>query len=318
MRTARAVVTIGTFDGVHAGHAALVRRARQIADGGPEATRVVAIALDPHPMTVLAPDRAPQRLSTFEQRAEWLGGAGADEVIRLEPTGNLLAMAPQEFVREIVQDFNPTAFVEGEDFRFGRGRAGNVETLRELGDGMGFSVEVVAPIEVALTDGTLVKASSTIARWLLGHGRALDAATVLGRPYELVGTVEQGDQRGRKIDFPTANLVSECMAPGDGVYAGHAVLEDGRAFAAAISVGTKPTFDDGRRAVEAFLMMDGAGGTWQPIPGLPEYGWRMHLQIEHWVREQVRFDSVRELVEQMRRDCERVRAMVGHKEAACR
>lgn len=323
MARPRTVVTIGTFDGVHVGHAALVHQARRIADATADGTRVVAMAFDPHPMTVLAPDRAPARLTSFEHRAELLGAAGADEVVRLEPTGNLLALSPEEFIDAVVKDLNPVAVVEGPDFHFGRGRAGSVETLRELGQRKGFDVHVVPPVEVVLTDTTVARASSTLTRWLLAHGRVRDAAAVLGRPYEMRGVVERGDQRGRAIGFPTANLASESVAPGDGVYGGVATLEDGRTFLAAISVGDKPTFGGTGRVVEAYFLPEteepGAVGTlreWSPIPGLPEYGWSVRLRFDHWIRDQVKFDSVEELLEQMARDCDRVRAMAAQ-EAAC-
>jgi riboflavin kinase/FMN adenylyltransferase len=133
----------------------------------------------------------------------------------------------------------------------------------------------------------------------------------------MTGTVERGDRRGRGLGFPTANLATQHLAPADGVYGGTAVLEDGREFVAAISVGSKPTFQGRARTVEAFLMgpeVSGAG--WRPIPGLPEYGWRMRLRVEHWVREQIGFESVESLVEQMRGDCRRVLELCG-REVAC-
>jgi riboflavin kinase/FMN adenylyltransferase len=321
MHRPRSVVTIGSFDGVHVGHAALVRRAREIA-ATKAGTRVVVMAFDPHPTTVLAPERVPARLTTFEQRAEYLGSMGADEVVRLEPSGNLLSLSPEEFLGHVVGDLAPVAIVEGDDFRFGRGRTGDVETLRRYGQAHGFSVEVVAPVEVAMTDGTLVRASSTMTRWLLEQGRIADAAAVLGRPYEMVGSVVQGDRRGREIGFPTANLRSECVAPGDGVYAGTAILDDGREFLAAISVGSKPTFGEHERAVEAFLFRAAPGSAgpagWSAIDGLPEYDWPLRLRFEHWVRDQVAFASLPALLEQVERDCARVREMAGFKEPACR
>lgn len=315
----RTVITIGNFDGVHLGHAALVRRAKEVAAGSGDLTRVAVMSFDPHPLTVLRPDEAPERLTNFEQRAELLGALGVDEVIRLEPTGNVLGLEPAEFVRTAVRDLDPIAFVEGADFRFGRSRAGDVALLRQLGQQLGFAVHVVdPPVEVTLGDHTLVRASSTIVRWLLEHGRVQDAAAVLGRPYEIRGEVVRGERRGRTIGFPTANLKSPCMAPGDGVYAGVATLPDGQRLTAAISVGTKPTFGDGiERTVEAYLL-DADREDGGPIAGLPEYGWTMALTFEHWVRDQVRFESVAALLDQMGRDCDRIRRLspVG-KEAGC-
>lgn len=303
------VVTVGNFDGVHLGHAALLARARAVADGC--GGRVVALSFDPHPIAALRPGAEPARLTSFARREALLQRAGADEVVRLSPTSDLLGQSPEEFVLGLLSRYSAVAMVEGEDFRFGRARVGDVDALRHLGERHGFGVEVVPPVEATLTDHTVVVASSSVTRWLLSRGRVRDAAAVLGRAYELEGEVERGDRRGRRIGYPTANLRCECVLPGDGVYAGRAVLQDGRCFGAALSVGTKPTFDGRSRAMEVYLLdapmrEDGSGA----IEGLDEYGWRMRVTFEGWVREQVRFESVETLVEQMGRDCARVRWMV--------
>jgi riboflavin kinase / FMN adenylyltransferase len=302
---APSVLSIGTFDGVHLGHQSLIRRARAIADRRP-GTRVVALVFKPNPLEVLRPEQAPARLSTFDQRKHWILEAGADEVVRLEPTPAFLAETPEQFVRWSVRQFNPIAFVEGDDFHFGRARAGTNAVLAEFGRSMGFTVDVVPTRTVALTDHQFVPARSTIVRWLLSTGRARDAAIVLGRPYELCGTVVPGDRRGRTIGFPTANLDTPTMIPADGVYAAAAHLPDGRVIPAALSVGTKPTFGTHSRAVEAFLLQPNARTqTWSPIDGLPEYGWPLRLELLAWVREQVRFDALPALLAQMERDCQR-------------
>ena len=210
------VLSIGTFDGVHLGHQALIRRAREIARENP-GTRVVALVFKPNPLEVLRPEAAPPRLSMFEQRKAWILAAGADEVVRLEPTREFLAESPEQFVNECVAKYRPVAFVEGDDFHFGRARAGNNALLAEMGRTMGFGVEVVPTVSIALTDHQLVSARSTIVRWLLGNGRVRDAAIVLDRPYELIGTVVRGDRRGRTIGFPTANLETPTLVPADGV-----------------------------------------------------------------------------------------------------
>lgn len=311
--TVRTVLSIGTFDGVHLGHQALMRRAREIAKAIPHPglpTRVVAMVFEPNPLEVLRPGHAPARLTTFETRRLALLEAGADEVVRLEPTRELLGLGPEEFIDRCVDQRHPISFVEGPDFHFGHKRAGDVRVLAELGKTRGFTVDVVESVEVALTDHQLVPARSTMVRWLLGHGRVRDAAVVLGRPYEIEGTVVRGDRRGRTIGYPTANVQTPCMAPGDGVYAARAELEDGRVFAAAVSIGTKPTFGEHERAVEAFLLVPGAGGqAWAPLSGLPEYGWGVRLHMLAWVREQIRYESLPPLLEQIERDCARVAAI---------
>jgi len=305
----RSVVSVGTFDGVHAGHAALLARARAVADQHADA-EVVVLAFDPHPATRLRPDAAPPRLGSFERRADLLREAGADRVERLEPTAELLAQPPDAFVASIVARLAPIAFVEGPDFRFGKGRAGDNSVLAALGRRHGFAVDVVPPVAVALNDQSVVTASSTIARWLVQRGRVRDAWAVLTRPHELTGRVVRGDRRGRNLGFPTANLDTPCLPPTDGVYAGVAFLDDGRSFAAAVSVGTKPMFAGNARAVEAYLL-DAPVGDGPCIAGLPEYGWNIRLALVGWVREQLRFDTVHALIAQMHRDCDRVRDVVA-------
>ncbi|MEZ6243574.1 MAG: bifunctional riboflavin kinase/FMN adenylyltransferase [Phycisphaerales bacterium] len=315
-------LTIGNFDGAHLGHAALVARARELVGVG---GRVVALSFDPSPASVLRPGAEPARLTTFGRRAELLGALGVDEVVRLEPTRELLGWSPEEFVGRVAGEWAPDVIVEGADFRFGRGRSGDVETLRRLGESHGFAVDVVDPVRVALSDQSVVVASSSVARWLLERGRVRDLAAVLGRPYELGGEVVRGDRLGRTIGFPTANVACETALPADGVYAGVARLADGRRFGAALSVGTRETFDGEDRRVEAYLLgteggeerEDGAPhpgplprgereAEWSPLPGLPEYGWRVSIELVGWVRDQARFASVEALVEQIGRDCERV------------
>ncbi len=314
MTGAQSVLTIGTFDGVHLGHRALVERAASIASGtslsasdGRERPQVVALVFDPSPLEVLLPERAPPRLTTFAQRERLLRNAGADIVRRLEPTRELLGMSPAEFVSNLVAEYRPIAIVEGADFRFGSKRTGDVTLLRSLGGSHGFSVEAVEQVEALLSDGPPTPVRSTAIRSCIADGRFADAARLLGRPYSIAGTVVRGDRRGRTIGFPTANLDSPCLAPADGVYAGRARLTDGRLLCAAISVGTKPTFGPHGRAVEAYLMDDTRTGprgeAWTTIDGLPEYGWEMELEFLTLVREQLKFDSVGALVEQMGRDC---------------
>jgi riboflavin kinase/FMN adenylyltransferase len=306
------VVTIGTFDGVHRGHRALLARAHELAAANPPA-QVVALAFDPHPMTVLSPDAAPARLTTFEQRCRLLLEAGADRVERLKPTPQLLGLSAETFIRRLVAKHHSMAFVEGPDFRFGRARQGDVDALKRLGEELGFACEVVPRITAVLSDHNLVPATSTMLRWLIAQGRVRDAAAILDRPYALTGRVVRGDRRGRAIGFSTANLSTQCLLPADGVYAGMVALPDGRRFAAGVHVGGRETFGDPRRTIEAHIL--GAPvvtikGT-QLITGLPEYGWTMELSLIVWLRDQMRFESVNQLVAQMRRDCERAAGIVA-------
>ncbi len=304
----RTILTIGNFDGVHLGHAALLREARALA--GPTG-RVVAIVFHPHPISILRPEQAPAMLTTFGRRVELLRQLGADGVIQLNPTPDVLNLAPESFIDRVIAEHHPIAIVEGADFRFGKGRAGDVQTLARIGQAKGVHVSIIDPVETELTDQTIVTASSTIARWLAAHGRVADTARVLGRPFEVAGTVVRGDRRGREIGFPTANLDTDCLIPADAVYAGAAHLPDGRELPAAIHVGPRATFDNTTRTVEAFILnwrgplIDGwAGG------GAQEYGWPLRLTFTAWLRDQAKFDGVASLVEQIKRDVERTESIV--------
>jgi riboflavin kinase / FMN adenylyltransferase len=302
------VITVGNFDGVHAGHRALLARARDLA-GRLGATRgVTALAFDPHPLSILRPERTPPVLTPFPERAELLRAAGADEVRRLEPTPELLAMTPHEFVAWMDSTLRPVGIVEGPDFRFGRGRSGDLETLRSLCAERNIVVEEVRPVGVGLSDGTVAGASSSIARWLLQHGRVRDAWAVLMRPHRLSGVVVRGERRGRELGFPTANFNTPNLLPADGVYASLATLPDGLVRPGALSVGTKPQFA-GASARTAEVHLLGCPPAQPHLPRLPEYGWPIVLDLVGWVREQMAFDSVERLVNQMARDCARVEAM---------
>jgi len=283
-------ISIGNFDGVHLGHQALVAR------GGLSMT---AVTFDPTPNEVLGLP-APARIMGPRRRDHFLRAAGAADVLTLATDRATLGLAPAEFLHWLRDRVPFDRIVEGPDFRFGHRRSGDLTTLQELGPKLGFTVEVVPEVEASLHSGHVVAARSTTVRWMIQHGRVADAKRLLGRPHELVGTVEQGDQRGRTIGFPTANLACEgCLLPADGVYAATAHLDDGRAFVAAVSVGIKPTFAGARRTIEAHLIgFDGVIG---------EYGWSMRLELRQWVRDQVRFTKVDDLIRQIGADTARCR-----------
>jgi len=296
-------ITIGNFDGVHRGHAALLQAARRMAgDRG----RCVAVTFEPAPAEVLGRRGGPSRRLTLPpMRESLLRTAGADEVVVLETTPALLSLDPVEFIRGLRDRLPFEAVCEGSDFRFGRGRAGGVETLRAIGLADAFEVVEVPQVEVPLGQGVMVPARSSLVRWMLAHGRVGDVAAILGRIYTLEGVVVRGDQRGRTLDCPTANLDhGSLMLPADGVYAGVAELPDGRAVPAAISVGRKPSFHaeglEPPPICEAHLL----GET---LP-LDAYGWPLRLRVGRWLRGQLPFPEIGALLEQMRRDLAAVRA----------
>ncbi len=288
----RCVITIGNFDGVHAGHRALLARARELA---PEA-RVVALTFEPAPQTVLKPEAAPLRLCTAARKVELLREAGADEVVTLTPAHELLNMSPPQFVSAVLLPMQPVAVVEGLDFRFGHNRAGDLALLSKLGAQHGFAVETCPARELALHDGLVTPVHSSLVRWLLARGRVADVQRCLGRAYELTATVVRGEQRGRTLNFPTVNLDLNALAghalPGAGVYAGWARLADGATALAAISLGMKPTFAGQALVLEAHLL-DFAGDLYdQPVT----------LYFTRFLREQRPFPTPTLLVEQLRRD----------------
>lgn len=293
-------ITIGNFDGVHLGHAALLRSCREAVGAG---GAVVAVTFNPHPSAVLRPESPRPRLCRPERKKSLLVEAGATRVIELETTRSLLALDPDEFVRVVLAPLGPRYVIEGADFRFGRGRAGSLDDLHRLGREHGFEVIVQPTVEIGLSDHAVIRVSSSMVRWLLEAGRVEDAARCLGRSYEIEGPVESGDRRGRRIGFPTANVNhGPLLLPADGVYGGRALLPDGRAFRAAISVGTKPTYGESARTCEAYLLdYDG------PVD---DYGWTMRLRFDRWVRDQVAFSGTGPLVAQLERDIRQVREQI--------
>ncbi|MFK7883458.1 MAG: riboflavin kinase [Phycisphaerales bacterium] len=298
----RRVITIGNFDGVHAGHRALLARSRDLAG---QAGRVVAIAFDPHPLTRLRPDNAPTPIEPWTTRASRLTHAGADEVVRLEPTPDRLAMTPPEFVNWLISEHQPDHIVEGPDFRFGHKRAGDVDVLTKLAEPERIGVHVVPPVIVTLRDQSEVVASSSMVRWLLEQGRVRDAGFVLERPHELIGTVVTGDRIGRTIGFPTANIETDSMRPAAGVYAALAIPDHHNPVAAAVHIGGRPSVNDERPRVEAHLLAK--NGSWTPPEALPESGWSCTLQLIGRVRDVMKLDGLDALKSQITRDCARAR-----------
>lgn len=293
------VLTIGHFDGVHRGHQAILARCRAIAEA--QHARVVALPFDPHPARTLKPGAEPPRLSSLHEKVDRLKAAGADEVHVLEPTKQTLGQPPAQFVERLVREHNPVAIVEGADFRFGKGRQGDMHTLAELGRQHGFEAVTEPAIELALTDMLITPVSSTIVRWLVGRGRVRDAALCLGEPYTLTGEVATGEQRGRQIGVPTVNLDADAYAhrlvPADGVYAGYVTLETGEWHPAGISVGVKPTFGQNQLCVEACLL-DFSDDL---------YGTSVSFHFARWLRDQYPYPNLDSLKAQMHRDLEHTR-----------
>ena len=293
-RTQPAAVTIGTFDGVHRGHQHVLARTRELSGGAP----VVAVTFDPHPMAVVRPDREPRKLTTLERRVELLHEHGADEVRVLAFSAEMSGWTPAEFVeRVLVDQLHSSVVVIGEKFRFGHKAAGDVAFLASVGEQHGFSV-VGLPL---IGDGEVL--SSTRARAHVAAGEMREAAEVLGRPHEVSGTVVRGDQRGRELGFPTANVpVDETYAvPPDGVYAGQVVRAGGERLPAAISVGTNPTFDGVERRVESYVL---------DRTDLDLYDELIRVELVERLRGMVKFEGVDALIETMNGDVEQTRGIL--------
>jgi riboflavin kinase/FMN adenylyltransferase len=287
-----AVVSVGNFDGLHRGHQRILQTARALA--GPPGPFVV-VTFEPHPLTVLRPDKAPPRLTPPTLKRELLAAAGVDRLVVLPPTQEVLDLAAEDFWRILRDDVQARHLVEGGTFTFGRGRGGTVEKLREWSQSSPVQLHVIDPVEVALLDLTVTPVSSSLIRWLLAHGRVRDAAICLGRPYTLEGPVVTGYQRGRTIGVPTANLdCADQLVPTEGVYAGRCTV-DGHTYPAAVSIGRMETFGDKlRRQVEAHLI--GFTGDL--------YGRTLRVELLDWGREQRKYDGIDALMAQIRADLE--------------
>lgn len=284
-------VTIGAYDGVHRGHQFVVAHLRRLAAAG--GLDSVVLTFDRHPASVVRPDSAPKLLTDVDQKLELLAATGVDHAVVLLFDEDRSHEEPEDFVRDVLCGaLGARVVVVGEDFHFGRRRRGNVGLLQEMGGALGFEV-----VHVPLLPGV----SSTAVRRLLASGDVAGAADLLGRPHEVRGVVERGDQRGRELGYPTANVAvpPDILLPAPGIYAGWY----GGDRPAAISIGRRPTFYNGGGEVvlEAYLL-DFTGDL---------YGQEARVSFVTRLRDEERYDSVDELLVQMGRDVEGTRAALG-------
>ncbi len=288
------VVLIGVFDGVHKGHQLLLNRAKEIADG----RNIVALTFDPHPMQVLTPDRAPTLLTTLADRVELLKIHNADQVAVLKFSENFAAMAPADFVKDVlVGQLSASTIIVGKNFTYGHKAAGNIETLMEDGQNLGFTVDAQ---DLESGEGDVI--SSSRIRNLVTSGEVEEARKLLSRPHRLDGVVVHGEKRGREIGYPTANLgnIDGQTVPKDGVYAGWLTVGINY-WPAAISIGTNPTFaGDRARQVEAYAL-DQEGLDLYDKNASIEFGWRL--------RDTLKFDGLEPLLVQMKLDCDQARSL---------
>ena len=287
------VVTVGTFDGVHRGHRAVLDEIGRRARG--RGARSVLVTFDRHPLTVVRPDEAPGLLTTPDEKKAMLAQSDLDYVAFLPFTWTLSRYTPEEFIRLVLRDrFRVEELVIGHDHGFGRSRSGSIDTARRLGDELGFEVDVVP----AVTDGEET-ISSTKIRAALADGEVDAAARGLGRPYSFRGVVVHGLGRGRDLGFPTANLAvpgGRKLLPREGIYAVRAYLTD-EIRNGLLHLGPRPTFAGSPPSVELYLLdFD------REI-----YGERVQVDFLARLRDVEPFASAAELVEQMRRDREEAR-----------
>ena len=298
----RSVITIGAYDGVHLGHRAVIAQVRKRAVELECAS--VVVTFDRHPASVVRPESAPKLLTDLDQKLELLESTGIDAVYVVRFDAERAAESPTQFIeRALVGDLRAREVIVGEDFHFGHKRAGNVTLLREVGATHDFSVSPIALI--ARPDGVAEPVSSTAIRRALAGGQVEIAARLLGRNYEVRGVVVHGDERGRQIGFPTANVevpATQCL-PADGVYAGVARLANGSTHQCAINLGRRPTFvEHADHSLLEVHLLDFSGDL---------YGERVQVTFTKFLRSERKFDGLDALKAQLAVDIAAARAVRG-------
>lgn len=291
-----AIMALGNFDGFHAGHQAVVGHAvdRARSEGRP----VIVATFDPHPMRLFRPDTPNFRLTTLDQRQALFAAAGADAMLVFAFTPELAALDPQAFVRLLAVDMDVAGVVTGQDFTFGKGRAGSVAALAELGAQWGMWAQAVAP--VADADGAVI--SSSRIRAALQAGDCATATRLLTRPFTIEGEVQHGDKLGRTIGFPTANVdMGPYLRPAYGVYAVRGRLPDGRVLDGAANLGIRPMFDPPKELLEPHFF--------DFVESL--YGQIIAVQLIAYLRPEVKYDGLDALMAQIARDCDDARQILA-------
>ena len=281
------IVALGNFDGFHLGHQAVVNRA--IALGFHERRSVIVATFDPHPVRFFKPDVPPFRLTSLDQRERLFAHAGADAMLVFRFDAELASMDADAFVAEILaRRLGVAGVVTGDDFSFGKGRTGDVDLLRKLGEQDGVRAEAVAQVMI---DGERV--SSGRIREALAAGDPGTATHLLTRPFAVEAVVERGDGRGHALGYPTANVsLGRYQRPAYGIYAVRVRLDDDSEHSGVASFGVRPTFEEGEEYLETFIF-DWDGDL---------YDRTIEIGLIAYLRPEAKFDSVEALVEQMRKD----------------
>lgn len=295
-------VTIGAYDGVHRGHHSVIAQTRAIAER--HGAKSAMVTFEPHPAYVLRLENAPALLTNLEHKLELLDAAGLDTAVVIPFDMERSTETPADFVKNVLADcLNAKAVIVGSDFHFGVNRAGNVQVLGELGKLHGFEVEGVELLR--RDDGRVESISSTVIRRALAGGEVGTANALLGRPHELRGPVVQGDQRGRTIGFPTANVAvrPEMAMPADAVYAAWYLRSDGVRMPAAVNIGKRPTFyQDAEHSLVEAHVIDFDGDL---------YGEDARVQFVELMRSEQRFDGIDALQAQLKLDIETARSILS-------
>ncbi|NNC60046.1 MAG: bifunctional riboflavin kinase/FAD synthetase [Erythrobacter sp.] len=291
-----AVIALGNFDGFHRGHQAVAGEAIEWAHS--EGRPSIIATFDPHPVRFFRPDTPPFRLTTLEQRQELYLAAGATAMLVFHFDGELAGTSAEDFIAQILIDrFGAHGVVTGEDFTFGKGAAGNVALLEGFGTQQGLACRTVAPVG----DGDVI--SSSRIRTALREGDPQLAARLLTRPFAIRGVVEHGDKRGREIGYPTANIhIESYLRPRYGIYAVTGrILATGEELKGAANIGIRPQFEPPKELLEPYFF-DFSGDL---------YGQEIEVAFHHFLRGEAKFDSLDALVEQMEKDCEEARRLLG-------
>ena len=291
-----AIVALGNFDGFHLGHQAVVGRAVQ--RGAHERRPVIVATFDPHPVRWFKPDTPPFRLTSLDQRERLFAQAGADAMMIFTFDGELAATSAEGFVGGLLaKHIGAAGVVTGDDFTFGKGRAGNAGTLAELGKAHGIAAETVAPV---LLDGEPV--SSSRVRAALVGGDPGGATRLLTRPFAIAGVVGHGDKRGRTLGYPTANVpLGPYLRPRYGIYAVRVRLEDGSEHDGVANLGIRPSFDPPVEMLETYLF-DWSGDL---------YDRTIEVALVAFLRPEAKFDDLAALVKQMDADSAEARAVLA-------
>lgn len=297
-RDLKTVLTVGTFDGVHAGHKVLVNRVQKISEK--ENARSVIVTFDPHPRDIINPGQAGIKLLTsLDERSELLADLGVDEMVVIPFDRDFSLLTSEEFVRDIIwEKIGVSDFVIGYDHQFGRNREGTIETVQELGQKLGFKTHVVSKQEVE--DKTV--SSTAIRHAIHDDGDMQLAATLLDKHYILNGTVVHGDKRGKKIGYPTANIKPQNekkVIPRKGVYAVW-VRYEGSYFQGMMNIGERPTFDGDSIVLEVHILDFDSN----------IYGKDVQLQFVQRIRDEQQFSGLEELKNQLKKDKKSVRSVL--------